>query len=270
MLFYMGARKRPVYAIAALLVTAAVRPAAADGFAAVYSAWWAGLPAAEIRLETHDGDGRYDAAIAIETRGLAHLVSHFRGVAHSAGRLPPDRAAQPQRYDTTYDLHRRRGSHISMRFAARDGAVVAERGPGDTSRRPLLAEALRRDVVDPLAAFERIRGALRQGGPFTVPVYDGARRFDVVGRVLSRRDGALHVSMTLRPIAGFKGQTSEDGDPDDAPRPVDLVVTDDARLMPLTMTVPVWFLPLSVRLDHACDAATGTTAAGSAGQNCRR
>jgi hypothetical protein len=267
MLCYMGAGRWQPYVLAWVLAAGAIRPAAADGFVAVYSAWWAGLPAAEIRLEAHDADGRYDAAIAIESRGLPRLFTHFRGIAQSAGRLSADGMAQPQRYDTAYDLHRRRGSHIGMRFAAHDGVVVAERGPGDTSRKPLLAEIFRRNVVDPLAAFERIRAALRRGGRFTVPVYDGARRFDVVGRVLPRRDGALHVRLTLRPIAGFKGETSEDGDPDDAPRPVDLLVSDDHRLMPLAMTVPVWFLPLSVRLDHVC---AGPPAPIATGQACRR
>ena len=269
----MGARFWRPYAIAALLAAGGGRTALADGFAAVYSAWWAGLPAAEIRLEAHEEAGRYETAITIETRGLAHLATHFRGIAESAGRLIADRVAAPQRYETTYDLRRRRGSHISMRFVERDGAVVAERGPGDTSAKPPLAEAFRRNVVDPLAAFERIRAALRQGGAFAVPVYDGARRFDVVGRVLPRRQGALHVALTLHPIAGFRGETSQDGDPDDAPRPVDLVVSDDDRLMPLSMTVPVWFLPLKVRLDQVCAGAGApvtTNGGGNARQSCRR
>jgi hypothetical protein len=35
-------------------------------------------------------------------------------------------------------------------------------------------------------------------------------------------DHVLHLRLTLSPIAGFKGETSEDGDPDNAPRLVDL------------------------------------------------
>jgi hypothetical protein len=128
---------------------------------------------------------------------------------------------------------------------------------------PPLAETFRRNAVDPLTALARIRGALRAhrsagGGSFAIPVYDGARRFDIVGRMLPQKapsDGTLRVELTLRPIAGFKGETSEDGDPDSAPRKVDLRVTDDARLMPLSITVPVFFLPLVVQLDHFCPSA---------------
>jgi hypothetical protein len=258
MLRYMGGSSWRRYAVAAVVAAGYAKAAAAGGFVAVYSAFWAGLPAAEIRLEEEDGGGHYTDTIEIESRGLPRLIIHFRGVASAAGRLAPGEPAAPLEYDTTYDLRKRRGSHISMRFIDRDGAVVAERGPGDTSKKPLLAAIWRRNVVDPLAALERIRGAMRRGGGFVVPVYDGARRFDVLGRVEAHGDGAIRVALTLRPIAGFKGETSEDGDPDTAPRPVDLRLSDDDRLMPLSLTVPIWHLPLTVRLAYACPGAATT------------
>jgi hypothetical protein len=229
------------------------RPVHADGFAALYAVYWAGLPAAEIRLESRSGDGRYQDTIEIRSTGLPRLLTRFHGTARSEGRL----AAGPARYDTTYDLRKRYNSHISMRFVERGGAIIAERGADDTSRKPPLAEEFRRNVVDPLTAFERIRGALRndKAAAFTVPVYDGARRFDVQGQIAARAsDGRLRVRLTLRPIAGFKGETSEDGDPDDAPRPVELTVTDDTSLVPLSMTVSLYYLPLVVQLVRLCPA----------------
>jgi hypothetical protein len=113
--------------------------------------------------------------------------------------------------------------------------------------------------VDPLSAIERIRGAFRAAarvGSFTIPVYDGARRFDIVGRILPKQnlsDGVLRAELTLRAIAGFKGETSEDGDPDDAPRRVELSV-DEARMVPLSITVPVFSLPLAVQFQRLCAA----------------
>ena len=94
-------------------------------------------------------------------------------------------------------------------------------------------------------------------GSFTVPVYDGARRFDILGHILPKKDaseGTLRVELTLRAIAGFKGESSEDGDPDSAPRKVDLLVTDDAQVMPLSMTVPVFYMPLVVQFVQFCGA----------------
>jgi hypothetical protein len=99
-----------------------------------------------------------------------------------------------------------------------------------------------------------IQTAVRRGETaFTVPVYDGTRRFDTVGRVLPRdpRDPGIHLAITLKAIAGFKG--GSEGDPDDAPRPVSLTLSDDPRLLPLVMSVPIWFLPLDVSLVRSCE-----------------
>jgi hypothetical protein len=125
---------------------------------------------------------------------------------------------------------------------------------------PPLAAKLRSNAVDPVTAFERVRDALRAprrsaDGSFAVPVYDGARRFEILGHILPKKDvseGTLRVELTLRAIAGFKGESSDDGDPDSAPRKVDLLVTDDARMMPLSMTVPVFYMPLVVQFVHFC------------------
>jgi len=244
----------------ALLLTAANAAARADNVTAVYSAFWAGLPAAQIRLKLSEAGASYHDEIEIRTDGLPHLVTHFHGNARAAGRLVPGRSADPSRYDALYDLRKRRDSHVGLRFVIRDGVTVAERTADDTSRKPPLAEKYRRDIVDPLTALERIRAAVaaRGGAPnttFVVSVYDGARRFDVLGRILPKDQqtpGVLRLALSLRPVAGFKGESSEDGDPDDAPRPVALTLTDDVRLLPVSMTVRVFYLPLVVRLDQVC------------------
>ena len=243
-------------------------PADADDIVAVYAAFWAGLPAAEIRLSLSEDNAAYRSRIEITTEGLPALLSRFRATALAEGRLDADRPAQPEHYDAIYDLRKRRNSHISMLFIDRAGALVAERGPEDTSHKPPLAEGFRRNAVDPLTALERIRAAVRaqqqqREGSFAVPVFDGARRFDILGRVLPEKDaadGVLRVELTLRPIAGFKGETSEDGDPDSAPRKVALTLTNDARMMPLSITVPVFSLPLVIRFDHLCTATDACSA----------
>ena len=232
----------------------------ADDIVAVYAAYWAGIPAGEIQIRLHDGAAAYHDEIEIRTTGLPALITRLRGTGIAEGRLAADRPAEPSHYDAIYDLWKRRNSHISMRFVTRGGGTVAERGPDDTSRKPPLAEKFRSNAVDPVTAFERVRAALRAprrsaDGSFAVPVYDGARRFDILGHILPKKDaseGTLRVELTLRAIAGFKGESSDDGDPDSAPRKVDLVVTDDGRMMPLSITVPVFFMPLVVRFVQFC------------------
>jgi hypothetical protein len=254
-----GYRCRLGWLLAAALLPLAAG-ARADDIVAVYAAYWAGLPAGEIRLKLHDGSVAYRDEIEISTAGLPGLLSKFHATALAEGRLAADRPAEPSQYDATYDLRKRRNSRISMHFVARSGAVIAERGPDDTSRKPPLAEKFRSNTVDPVTALERVRGALRgprrpADGSFTIPVYDGARRFDIIGHIVPKKDaneGTLRAELTLRPIAGFKGETSEDGDPDSAPRKVDLLLTDDGRMMPLSITVPVFFMPLVVQFVRFC------------------
>jgi hypothetical protein len=66
----------------------------------------------------------------------------------------------------------------------------------------------------------------------------------------------LHLELTLAPIAGFKGGASDDGDPDTAPRTVALTMSDDQRLMPLSMSVSLYYMPLMVELTRWCDRAS--------------
>ncbi len=212
-----------------------------------------------MRLHLHDDGRSYRYRIEIESQGLPRLVTKFRGDASAEGQVEVGREGEPTRYDAVYDLRKRRDRHTSLRFVVRDDAVLAERGPQDTSRKPPLAEAFRRNVVDPLTALERIRAMLRDGRAagadhFSVPVYDGARRFDAVGQVQPKKDGAQsrEIRLILRPIAGFKGESSDDGDPDDAPRPVNLSVSDDTQLVPLKVTVRVFLMPLVVQLHRLC------------------
>lgn len=231
--------------------------ARADDVSALYSATWAGLPAAKISLSLHDGGGGYRDQIAVGGEGLPWLVTHFRGTAVSQGRIAANGAPSPAEYESNYDLRKRKNRELRMNFVARDGAVVAERGPGDTSRKPELKEQFRRNVIDPLSVITAIRAALRRGETaFIIPVYDGARRFDAEVRVVPRdpRDPGIHLALMLRPIAGFKGESSDDPkeDPDDALRPVSLTLSDDGKLTPLSMTVKIWFLPLTATLERLC------------------
>ena len=246
-------------ALALYLVCVGGGWARADEAAAVYHAYWAGLPAGDIRLTLRDDPSGYHNQIVIRTEGMPRWLTRFRATASSEGRAAPGSLPQPARYEAVYDLRKAKDRRLSMRFVAGSGGLAVERGPGDTSKKPPLAENFRRNVVDPLSAMTAIRGELRRGnrGAFTVPVYDGARRFDVRVQVLPKHgsEPGLPLELTLAPVAGFKGETSEDGDPDDAPRPVELTLSDDGRLMPLKMSVSVAFMPLVVELAHWCGAS---------------
>jgi uncharacterized protein DUF3108 len=234
-------------------------PTRAEEIAAFYRATWAGLPAAEIRLGLGDTASDYRHEIGIKTLGVPRWLTKFRADAVGEGKLAKEGAAEPERYEARYDLRKRHDQHASLRFVAREGSVVAERTAEDTSRKAPLPEMHRRDVLDPIAALASIRQHLRVKPPkpgdiFTIRVFDGARRFDVGVRVMAvgGEPDTIRLLLTLKPIAGFKGESSEDGDPDNAPRPVDLALSNDERLLPLSIRVRIAWLPVSVQLDHIC------------------
>jgi hypothetical protein len=236
-----------------------VHAAEAEELAAFYRATWAGLPAAEVRLSLGDTRSDYRHEIGIETQGVPRWFTKFRADAVGEGKLTGDGGAIPAHYDAHYDLRKRRNQLASLRFLEHDGELTAERTPEDTSRKPMIAEIHRRDVLDPIAALAFIRQQLRVKSPkagdgFTIRVFDDARRFDVVARVVAvgGEEDTIRLGLTLKPIAGFKGESSDDGDPDSAPRPVDLTFSNDARLLPLSLRVRIAFLPVWVQLDHVC------------------
>src|SRR6202035_6000765 len=103
------------------------------------------------------------------------LLTHSRAPAVSEAGLAAGGPPAPARYDALYDLRKGRDRRLSMRFADRDGAALAERGADDSSKKPLLAEGFRKNVLDPLSTVTAIRQELRRGnrGSFAVPVYDG-------------------------------------------------------------------------------------------------
>jgi hypothetical protein len=239
--------------LAALVFLALVAPARAGAIEARYVATWAGLPAGEIAMRIEDDGSHYSGRLEIRTEGLPRWLTRFRGTVVSEGRLAADGTAHPLRYDAIYDLRKRKNKHNSLRFVGAPGGVVAERGPGDTSKKPPIAERFRRGVVDPLTALVAVRHRIQAGqlgadGHFVVPVFDGSRRFDADGRV-ARQDGRVRVALLLKPIAGFdEDKPDEDEDPENSPREVLLEFTDDARLLPVRLEVSIGWLPAVVRL----------------------
>src|SRR5262249_9502845 len=157
--------------------------------------------------------------------GLPRVLTRFRADAVSVGELIGG-APRPEAYDVAY-LLRRKTKVVALRYSPFGAALVAARGPGDTSTHPPLADAYRSDAIDPLGALAQLRRLARAGlaadAGFRIAAYDGKRRFDVEGRRTSEADpGTVRLKLVLRPVAGFRDPHADDEDPEDSPRPVDL------------------------------------------------
>jgi hypothetical protein len=253
--------RRAIHALALILLLclAGAGPSAADDFIAYYSGTWAGLPGADIRVRFADVGDTYRYHVVIQTKGLPRWFTHFRFDGLSQGKIAANGDAIPGSFAVNYDVDDARNRQISLNFVPESTGLVAERTPADNIRKPPLPETFRRNVIDPLTAIWLIRRKLlaapsRRDVTFDLPAFDGARRFQVVGRVVSTggADHLVQVALTLMPIAGFHGEATEDTNPDDTPRPVEVTLTDDAQLLPLQLRVPVVYLPFVARFRHNC------------------
>jgi hypothetical protein len=250
--------------IAFLACLLAASPGLAAPLTVHYTTSWAGLPAGEVDMRFEDGPDTYRSQIDIRTAGLPNWLSRFRARAVSEGGLAVLGLATPGSYDATYDLRKRKNKRISLRFRRSGDETLAERGPEDSSDKPPVAAGDRTGVVDPLAAFTRMRQAIRSGlaqrGGLKIPVYDGKRRFDVDQKALTRETRliagewrrVLHLDLMLRPIAGFKDNDPE-GNPDDSSRALDVFFSDDEAIIPLRLEAKVAWLTMVVEFAGRCD-----------------
>lgn len=233
-----------------------------------FAATWTGLAVADIYLALDDDGSGYRATIDIRSLGVMKLLSKFGAHGSAEGSFGPDGAILPVRYDSDYKLRKKR-NHQSLHYVTTGDGSTAERGPADTSTKPPLALQYRQNVVDPLAALAALRERLRQhlvvaDASFKIPVYDDKRRFDVNGKFLGRETltidratyQALHFHLLLTPIAGFRSGAEEGEDIENKPREVELYLSDDARLVPLQLSLSVFYLPAVARLVGSCTPAT--------------
>ncbi|HYM32363.1 MAG TPA: DUF3108 domain-containing protein [Candidatus Cybelea sp.] len=251
-------------AVAAALAVAWTSGASCEPATYRFAATWAGLPAADIYLTLDDGERSYKASIDIRSVGMVKLLSKFAAHAESAGSFLDGIRAKPNAYDADYKLRKKR-NHVALQFAAAADRWLVTRGPADTSNKPLPPAEMRRDTIDPLAALMAVRTWARQGPevrgkPFHIPVFDGKRRFDVDGKLVGIETvqiggaavRAMHVSVVLLPIAGFKTAAEEGEDIETDPRPLDLILSDDERLVPLKISVSAFLLPAETQIIATC------------------
>lgn len=225
--------------------------AAAEPLRLRYEASWAGLPAGEVYALFDEAGESYRMAIDIQSAGLPKLLTRFRARGQSTGGLAT-RATRPQAYDVDYDLRRR-----AKRTRLRADAGLVRRVAGDTATHPELPVQHRRDTLDPLAVLSEIRrraiGGLAPGETFSLAVYDGKRRLDAeVTRDPQADPGTIRLKLMLRPVAGFRNPQDDEGDPEDSPRPAEIVLSADGRAIPLRLSVTVALLPLTVTLAGDC------------------
>ena len=176
------------FLVAAGLAMAQAAPGAAprgpaDAIRMRYGVSLIGLPIGTAVITGSVGPTEYRVDLATKLTGLASLLSSSRGAATATGSLSGTRAL-PATYATTSATAQ---ASRTIRMAMKAGTVedVDISPPFDpwVTRVPVTA-ADKRDILDPLSAFVMtVPGTGDPTGPAacnrTVPVFDGATRFDI-------------------------------------------------------------------------------------------
>jgi hypothetical protein len=232
-----------------------------------YALHWAGFQIATLKLQHSLAPSGYDAKLVIESVGLIDRLVRYRAKTLAQGELGPDGRLLPAAFSTEY-RSRKKERRAEVTFDPASGDVVdvamTKRGKPDQSKVP---EALRKNVVDPLTAFLRIRQhvAARPHVPFVAQVFDGRRRYELAARVTGRERATvagrdqpvIRLALTLTFVAGSNPDDLEDVAVDDDRIELELLLSDDERLLPLELRMLNGTFSASVELLQDCSGDAG-------------
>lgn len=207
-----------------------------------YEVYWGGMHAADFAISRRHEDGQYAHGFRLRTQGILGWYLKMGVSAEGSGRLPASGPLAPETYDVDF-TNRWRDGIIRMRFDPDGGgvdSVYRSDPPREDDDEVDVTEEQLRGAFDPLTAFiETVRLGVtgRVGDDLRIPVFDGRRRFDAVGKIVGRERldvlGSEQDVVRLRlkpvPVAGFK----KDRESRWHDRVFDILITDDSRALPV-------------------------------------
>lgn len=254
--------------VAFVLTAAAVRADQDAPLNLRYGLYWAGFQIATLTLEHEIQSTRYRSQLLIESVGLVEKLVHYRARTLATGRLGDGDSLLPVTYRSEY-RSRKKDRRSIVKFDPASGDVleleITKRGKPDDSKVP---EALRKNVIDPLTAFLRIRDHVAtavKGELFTAQIFDGRRRYDlaaeVVGRdrawIAGRDQRAVRLALTLKFLAGSNVDDLEEVAADDDRIEAELMLSDDERLLPLRLSILNTVIAGRIELLQDCSGEAG-------------
>jgi hypothetical protein len=174
-----------LFAAFAASVLAAVAPASASSsFDATYGIWLAGFPVGEADVSSSYDGRRYQIDVQARLVGLAGLLTDGRGAATATGRVSGERVSPASFAVNSASSKASRTVRMGLSGGSVSAVEILPPLPEHPDRVPVRASH-RRGVVDPVSAFLFPgRGRLGMDDPGqcerTIPVFDGASRFDIV------------------------------------------------------------------------------------------
>ncbi len=251
--------------IALALTAGALRAEPDEPLSLRYGVYWAGFQIATLALDHRVDSSQYRSELLVKTVGLVEKLAHYRSKTLAVGRLEPDESLAPITFSSEYSSHKKDRRAV-VRFDRESGDVVdlkiTKRGKPDSSKVPV---ALRKNVTDPLTAFFQLRDFVATAGahePYTAAVFDGRRRYDLAAEVTDhdrvwvagRKRQVIRVGITLTLLAG---SDLDDVELDDNQLTLELLLSDDQRLLPLKMELLDGTPGASIELLEDCSGEAG-------------
>ena len=261
-----------LHAYAAGISAAVVSEAPVQSEHLTYNIMVGGLHLGDAMITLNQTETGYSTAMRVTARGVAKMVKNFSSDMKGEGRFVSANGAgltpQPALYSRQWSTDEI-AADMTMTFDPSTGLAKAdERFFNPATSAPIAREDLpwndrgdqqkdvpanmRTNVFDPMAAFIAARGQLMAqvmgrgataGQPknFRVPIYDGRRRYDVVGHADAPRsvtvNGAarevIPVTAKLEPVFGFGKKTEERMKDSEAK----LLFSNDRRFIPVQLIV---------------------------------
>ncbi len=204
-------------AVAALAAApGAARSAPADTFRVRYGVSLIGLPIGAATISGSVGAADYRVDLSTRLTGLASLLSSSRGAATATGSLQANRVLPATYATTSANAQASRTIRMAMKAGTVEDVDISPPFDPWVTRVPVTA-ADKRNILDPLSAFVvTVPGTGDTVGPAacnrTVPVFDGATRFDIdlsyVGTRQAQTKGysgpVAVCAVRYRPIAGHR------------------------------------------------------------------
>jgi hypothetical protein len=251
----------------------------------VYVLQFGGLSVADVMITLDATPTHYRSEILLRSRGLMSMFKEFTADMIGEGALRPVAlAASPTSFRrdwVTEDVT----SSLAITYDPATALAVPQQTVFDTRTRAVKSEAdlpwnkrrekvkpvpdnLRTNVLDPVAAFIAAREMIRASDTptsFSVPIYDGKRRYNVVGKTEAAREMTVNdktrkliaVKGKVEPVFGFDERLQDKVHEGDGK----ILFTADDRFLPVqimvgnSLGVGVMNLVADCRVDPtACDA----------------
>jgi len=247
-----------------------------------YAVMYGGLHVGDAVVELRQTPTSYTTGLKLTTRGVAKWLREFRADLSGQGSISDDptrplpAAFRREWKGTEFASSMVMTYHPETRMTETQEKYVNVETGEEVKREDLpwnkndrrrdrdkpVPTEMQADALDPMAAFVAARhqimeqGAAKKPVTFRVPIYDGQRRYDVVGKTTEARTvtvsgqqyNVVTVDATLVPIFGF----TEKGEERSREAQGKILFTADDRFIPVQVTIINNFLSGVMNLTGDC------------------